>query len=315
MLPLLWNVPYQRNPFFTGREDTLTHLHNTLTAGKTAALTQPQAISGLGGIGKTQTAVEYAYRYSSEYQAVHWAKADSLEALISDFVSIAGLLDLPLKNEKDQNVVVNAVKRWLQSNNEWLLILDNVQVWDLVNNFIPTGSKGHILLTTRAQATGPIAENIEIEKMTTDEGASFLLRRAKLIDKATEEDHNKARELSEIMDGLPLALDQAGAYIEETQCGLSQYLDLYHKRRAELLKRRGGFATGHPESVTTTFSLSFEKVGQANFAAVELLHLCAFLHPDDIPEEIITEGAPELGPVLQPVAVDQIKLDEAIREL
>ena len=88
----IWNIPYQRNPFFTGREDILKYLHDTLTTDKTAALTQPQAITGLGGIGKTQTAVEYAYRYASEYQAVLWARADSREELLLDFMSIANLL-------------------------------------------------------------------------------------------------------------------------------------------------------------------------------------------------------------------------------
>src|SRR5438094_10608433 len=100
------------------------------------------------------------------------------------------------------------------------------------------------------------------------------------------------------MDGLPLALDQAGSYIEETKCGLSGYLELYQVRRTELLKRRGGSPFDHPESVTTTFSLSFEKVQQASLAAAELLKFLTFLYPDDIPEEIIRRGAPDLGPVL-----------------
>lgn len=98
--PSIWNVPHRRNPFFTGREDILKNLHTTLTEGKTATLTQPQAISGLGGIGKTQIAIEYAYRYGYEYRAVLWVKADSREVLISDLVSIADPLDLPEKNGK-----------------------------------------------------------------------------------------------------------------------------------------------------------------------------------------------------------------------
>jgi tetratricopeptide (TPR) repeat protein len=319
-LPSIWNVPYRRNPFFTGREDVLKHLHDTLASGKTAALTQPQAISGLGGIGKTQTAVEYAYRYGGEYQAVLWAKADSREALTSDFVSIAGLLDLPQKNEQDQNLVVNAVKHWLQSNNDWLLIFDNVEDWKIVNEYIPSTEKGHILLTTRDSITEPTAQNIEMAKMETVEGTLFLLYRAKTItlddslNKADQKDIDIAKKIVQMMDGLPLAIDQAGAYILETKCGLSSYLDRHEKRRAELLNRRGRHFSGHPESVTTTFSLSLEKVQQANPAAAELLWLCAFLHPDDISEEIITEGAPELDPVLHHVA-DPIKLDEAIGEL
>ena len=87
-----WNVPYRRNPFFTGREQLLEHLHDRLTVNKTAALTQAQAISGLGGIGKTQIALEYAYRHRDEYRTVLWATADSRESLILDFVAFANLL-------------------------------------------------------------------------------------------------------------------------------------------------------------------------------------------------------------------------------
>jgi signal recognition particle GTPase len=134
--PSIWNVHHRRNPFFTGREDILKNLHTTLTEGKTATLTQPQAISGLGGIGKTQVAIEYAYWYGYEYRAVLWVKADSREALISDFVSIADPLDLPEKNEQDQNRAVNAVKRWLQKHGNWLLILDNVEDLEIIDEFV-----------------------------------------------------------------------------------------------------------------------------------------------------------------------------------
>jgi hypothetical protein len=135
----LWNVPYRRNPYFTGREDLLTRLHALLHSGKTAALTQPQAISGLGGIGKTQTAVEYAYRSRDDYQAVLWASAASRETLISDFVALAALLQLPERDLADQGIVVAAVKRWLASNKGWLLVLDNADDLELAAEFMPPG--------------------------------------------------------------------------------------------------------------------------------------------------------------------------------
>src|SRR5207245_4244989 len=115
--------------------------------------------------------------------------------------------------------------------------------------------------------------------------------------------------------GLPLALDQAGAYVEETGCGLAGYLTRYQQRRTELLKTRGENTSDHPEPVATTWSLSFEKVEQANPAAADLLRLCAFLAPDAIPEEIVTEGAVELPLELQSLASDPFLLDAAVKEL
>ena len=319
---LFWNLPYRRNPFFTGREIVLKTLHDTLASGKRAALMQVQAISGLGGIGKTQTAVEYAYCYQQDYHAVLWARADSREVLISDFVAIASLLKLPEKDEQDQGRAVMAVKRWLQDSTNWLLILDNVEGLALAIDFLPAVNGGHTLLTTREQVTGTFAPQIKIDKMTLEEGALFLLRRVKLIapdaplDKVSRQDWANAEAIANILDGLPLALDQAGAYIETTACGISGYLRRYETRHDILLKRRGEIASyDHPEPVATTWSLSFEKVEKANAAAAELLRLCAFLHPDAIPEEVITEGAPELGPILEPIAADLIELDAAIGEL
>src|SRR6266571_4775331 len=317
----IWNVPYQRNLLFTGREDVLKKLYDALRAGKTAALAQPQAISGLGGIGKTQTAVEYAYRYKDDYTTILWIKAEIEGSIISDFVTIASLLDLPEKQEQDQHKIVESVKRWFQEHTGWLLILDNANDIALVQGFIPLGSKGHILLTTRAHATGRIAKRIEVEKMDPYEGAIFLLRRTKLLDPdapletAPRNEQDTVREIVKAMDGLPLALEQAGAYIEETECGLQGYLRLYREQGVQILKEYGELVSDHPEPVATTWSLSFDKVEQANPAAAELLRFCAFLAPDTIPEELFSESASELGPTLESVAFDPSRLNTAIREL
>lgn len=317
----LWTVPYRRNPFFTGREEVLSHLHDTLMAAKAAALTQIQAISGLGGIGKTQIAVEYAYRYREAYHSVLWVRAASPNALISDFVTLASLLHLPEQDEQDQNILVAAVKRWLAYHKEWLLIMDNADDLELAADFLPTGDNGHILLTTRTEATGGIAPSITIEKMERDEGTLLLLRRAKVLtpsaplEQASEKNRMQAELIAIEMDGLPLALNQAGAYIEETGCGLAGYLNLYHTHRKELLLRRSTLNTDHSEAVASTWALSFLKVQQADPAAADLLHLCAFLDPDSIPEEMITAGAVDLGSVLGPVVADAFKLNSTIEVL
>jgi tetratricopeptide (TPR) repeat protein len=166
-----------------------------------------------------------------------------------------------------------------------------------------------------------IARRVEIQKMGTEEGSLLVLRLAKCIiedaplEAATEADQGKAREIAMQLGGLPLALDQAGVYIEETSCGLSSYLELYRNHAPELLRRRGMPAFDYPGLVATTWALSFEKIEKVSPAAAELLRFCAFLHPDGIPEEKFIEGAPELGPVLGPVGSDAFGLNSSISEI
>jgi hypothetical protein len=318
-IPSIWHIPYRRNPFFTGRESVLEEVHRRLTTTKATALTQPQAISGLGGIGKTQIAVEYAYRFRNDYQYILWASAASRDTLLLDFVSLAGLLNLPEQQFPDQqNIIIAAVKHWLATCDSWLLILDNADDLTIIYDFLPPGTHGHILITTRAQTAGTLANSIEIQEMDQQEGMLLLLRRARrlapdaLLDQASEEDRATAEAIVAAMAGLPLALDQAGAFIEETQCSLSDYLHLYRTRQADVLQRRGSLETDYPDSVMTTWPLAFEKIQQGNPAAADLLRLFAFLDPDMIPENIITRGAIELGQKIQAIAAEPMKFNEAL---
>jgi tetratricopeptide (TPR) repeat protein len=316
----LWNVPYQRNRFFTGRERELGALYHALQAESAVALCHPLGISGLGGIGKTQTALEYAYRYAGEYKAVLWVRADSLPALTSSFVELARVLELPERYEQDQRIIVEAALRWLRQNSQWLLIFDNMDDPSIAEPFLPKAGPGHILFTTRAHAFGELAQRLEVQQMEPETGALLLLRRASilhlraLLEAATRIERDMACAISQELDGLPLALDQAGAYIKETPYPLSDYLSLYQQRRSDLLQTRGELNKDYPASVAATWSLSFEKMTRANAASAELLHLCAFLAPDAIPEEIFTTGALYLGKILAPVAADPLQLDRACQD-
>jgi tetratricopeptide (TPR) repeat protein len=322
-LPSIWNIPYPRNPVFTGREEILTRIESQLQAGQAMALSQPQAISGLGGIGKTQIVVEFAYQHHQNYQIIFWVLADNRESLVSGYIAFAGLLNLPEKDQQDQQIIIEAVKRWLQTHGSWLLILDNADDLAMVREFVPTVFGGHILLTTRAQSMGRLAKQIEVETMDQDVGALFLLRRAGLIAEdasldaasSSSADVILAYEICKELGGLPLALDQAGAYIEEIPCSLTEYLHLYRTQRTELLKERGGLVEDHREPVATTWSISFKKVEERNPAAADLLRMSAFVHPDAIPEEMITKGTTYFESPLREVSIDALLLNKAIAAL
>lgn len=232
--------PYRRNPFFTGREESLqrlrTHLVATGPGDSAAAITQAAGISGLGGVGKTQTALEYAYRYADSYRAVLWVQAEDATVLRQSLMGIAGKLGLPEASEADQDRVVVAVMRWLERELGWLLILDNVEDLGLVQQYVPMRHGGHVLLTTRLRALRKVARPLVLGLPFVEEAALLLLRRAGLVAPgvgltgASEIQREQAFELARELGCLPLALDQAGAYIEEVPSSLAGYLELYRER-------------------------------------------------------------------------------------
>jgi tetratricopeptide (TPR) repeat protein len=308
----VWNVEHPRNKFFTGREQVLEDLNRELVNSGNVAL------SGMGGVGKTQTAVEYAYRHRGEYNAVLWAKADGEDSLKAGLAALADKLGLPEKDETDRDKAVQAVTRWLRANDGWLLILDNADDLGLVSDLLRRETRGHVLLTTRAHATGEVGK-VEIKEMTPEEGTLFLLRRAKLIrledalGAATESDCAAAEELTREVGGLPLALDQAGAFIEEMSSSPAEYLELYRLEGEKLRRERGGLSADHAP-VTITFSLAFQKVEEASAAAADMIRACAFLAPDAIPEELFISGASQLGENLASASGGGVTLVKIIGE-
>jgi tetratricopeptide (TPR) repeat protein/transcriptional regulator with XRE-family HTH domain len=322
-----WGIPTRRNPFFTGRQDMLERLQAHLRTEPVVALTQTYALHGLGGVGKTQVALEYAYRYALQYQAIFWIAAETVEQIYTSLLKIAQILQLPGCNDQNQQGVISEVQRWLSTHSGWLLIWDNVEDLDLFARFLPASREGTILITTRSQALGTLAQGVDLGPMPQEEGMLLLLRRAKLL--SPQDSHQQVHQIGENqptelqaaeeivreLGGLPLALDQAGAYIEETGCSISDYLHLYQRQRAFLLNRRGAASTDHPHSVVSTLHIASQRVANEHPAAFELLCSCAFLAADAIPEEFFVEGASLLGSVLGQVAADPAQLDLALAAL
>ncbi|HMB06043.1 MAG TPA: SEFIR domain-containing protein, partial [Isosphaeraceae bacterium] len=297
--PVVWNVPYPRNPDFTGREAILAQLEAALAAGTPAAPTQ--AIAGLGGVGKTQTAVEYAYRHRDQYRAVLWVRADTETSLVSGYLELAKTLVLPEK-DADSNEVVAAVRRWLGREPGYLLILDNADDPALVKPYLPPDPRGHVLLTSRAHNFDVLGvrKPIGVPVMTPDEALEFLLKRTGREESLDSAEQDAARTLAEELGYLPLALEQAAAYMKEHEETFSVYLDVYREERLKLLDEMGPVAGEYPETVRTTWTRSFDAVAAASPASITLLRLSAFFAPDAIPYELILEGASELGEPLAP---------------
>src|SRR5437879_3511034 len=269
-----WSVPFPRNPFFTGREEILEALHAQLGGGQAIALTQSSALHGLGGVGKTQIALEYAYRHALEYSAVFWIEAEQVETVRASFLRLARLLQVPEYQQADQQQAITAVQRWLTTHPQWLLIWDNLEAMELLPHFLPPTRQGAVFITTRHQALGTLAYGLELSPMEQAEGVTFLLRLAKILDAGASSaslhplqvrnpsEYAGAEELVTTLGGLPLALDQAGAYIEETGCTISDYLHQYERQQRYFLERRGAFPTEHPQPVLSTLHLVCQQAAQ-----------------------------------------------------
>ncbi len=316
--PEIWNVFRRHTPFFTGRAQVLQQLSESFQLENEAGIVPSQALTGLGGMGKTQTAAEYAYRFRGNYRAVLWIRAETQENLLADFKTIAGLLKLPQEHVQDRMSLVQTMKEWFMSQSDWLLIFDNADNPALVDPFLPRAARGHLLLTTRAGAIVEQAQPLRLEPLEPEDGALCILRRAgilawnKLLQDAPAASVDAAHQLTHLMEGLPLALEQAGAYINDTECGVRRYLHLYQQYRSEIQHLRHGAVPDYPESVASAWRVSRSIVEQSNPAAAELLRLCAFLAPEAIPDELLAKSASALGPALESIAANPVALDQTI---
>lgn len=188
---------------------------------------------------------------------------------------------------------IEAVKEWLHNHDRWLLIFDTAENAAAIFSVVPRRYGGAILVTTRSQEADPHCKSIVMEVMSQSEGVTFLLRRTSDKEQAEHLPPPERAALSQLwatMGGLPLALDQAGAYIRIARCSFHEYLDLFRRHRKDLLAERGAQTPEHPNAVATTWNLSFQRLERETPAAAELLRLCAFLAPDAIPEQLIVWG-------------------------
>ena len=224
---------------------------------------------------------------------------DSKTDLDSGYRALAEVLGLPEKDAQDSNEVAGAVRRWLGREPGYLLVLDNADDPALVKSFLPTDPRGHVLLTSRAHNFDRlnIRRPIELPVLASDEALAFLLRRTDREEHLDPAERDAARDLAAELGYLPLALEQAAAYMVEHEEAFAVYLAAYRALRLKLLDEMGPVAGEYPETVRTTWKRSFGAVAAAAPAAIALLRLSAFFAPDAIPYELILEGTARYEPL------------------
>ena len=265
----VWELRGHRpDRYFTGRDDELGALYRALRGGSpTAAI---QVITGLGGIGKSRLAVEYAFRYGTAYELVWWIRAEDPATLRSDYVELAEALGLP-SGQDDQAVA--ALRQELRRRRDWLLIFDNAEEPDDLFRLLPDRHPGHVLITTRRREW-PHAETRNLGVLSAPAAVEYLQRRGKVADTGT------AGELADALGRLPLALAQAASVIADGMPA-SDYLGLLREQSPELFAE--GRIEDHHVTIDSIWRVSVDRLARRSSGAVALFRLAAFLNADAIP--------------------------------
>jgi len=288
-----------RPVFLAGREDLLAELEARL-AGDERGGPRVVALCGLGGAGKTSVAVDYAHRQLGRLGVVWQLPAEEPTALAAGFGELAAQLGVGTGDP------VAAVHTALARRDDWLLVFDNVPDPAAIAGLVPPAGGGQVVITSQ-YGYWPGGRGLDVPMLDREVAAGFLLERTG----ATEEDQ-AAGELADEVGGLPLALEQAAAYMQASGRSIASYLELFRKRRADLLSR--GEAAGYDKQVATTWSLAFAALGRDG-PAVRLLRLVACYAAEEIPLDLLLRPHPGLEATLGPLLDDDLARDEAIAGL
>ena len=313
---VLQNLPFAPNPLFTGRDTELEALRQGLQQRGTMAVTQTVAVHGLGGVGKTQLAVQYAWNHLREFDAVLWARADSSEALEADLAALAFVLRLPEAKQREQAVQSKAALNWLAEHERWLLIIDNADTEATaraVGQLLLPSLPGAVLITSRLSRWPINVSQLPLDLFSAEQAARYLLAR---VSEQRHEAGNEeqARKLAEELGYLPLALEQAGSFIVELKWTFERYQAAFREARPELLNYQAEGGTRYPASVAKTWSVGLEQLG---LLARILLRMAAWFAPDGIPRGIFSADNKLLSEVLngQTTVLTEVAIEKALGEL
>ncbi|MFB4273946.1 FxSxx-COOH system tetratricopeptide repeat protein [Nonomuraea sp. MTCD27] len=315
-MPPVWGRVPPRNRNFTGREALLSRLGKSMAGGATTAVVAhspvPQALHGLGGVGKTQLVTEYAWRFRSSYDVVWWIASDQPALVPATLAALAPELGLPSANVVGIDEAAVAVRKALQQGtpyDKWLLIFDNADEPESIKDFIPDGGPGRVLITSRNNRWTTTSESVAVDVFERDESLAFLRKRLE-----RELPRDEAHRLAEALGDLPLALEQAAALQLMTGMPTEEYIEALEEQTRPLLAL--GKATEYPHSMTAAWQLSVQAIEERMPEAATVLRCLAFFGPDPIPRDVFRRGnkvseATSMAPIL----ADPLLLNKAIGEL
>ena len=308
-LPLIWGDVPQRNPNFTGREELLDRLHRDLSHSRQTAVL-PHALHGMGGVGKSQVAIEYVHRHRSEYDLIWWVSAEQPGQILDSLTKLAQRLDLGVGPEA--NMAVPAVREALSTGQlaykHWLLVFDNAEAPDDVQRYFPTGGVGKILVTSRDLDWSRTTEVLEVDVFTRDESISFLRNRNAQLSV------RDADRLASALGDLPLAVEHAAAWQLATGMPPDEYLQLLENNRIELLDAAP--SPDYRRTVAVAWKVSLDRLREVNLGALQLLQICSFFAPEPISRNILAGSAiAPITPALDAILSDTFRLSRAIRDI
>jgi tetratricopeptide (TPR) repeat protein len=313
-------VPYERNPHFVGREKLLPALKQKFMDEIPGKHNHRIALHGIGGGGKTQCALEYAYSNKDFYERVYWISAVDQTSLFSGFQNIAKKAKMLVPKAGTPTEIAEAVLSALKRKSKWLIVYDNLDDFKIVSRLLPScGSEPHhVLITTRNQFTSQIpAEPFEIPVFDEDDSVEFLLSQTHLTTGNEPSDtlRHQAEEIVRELGYLPLAINQAAAFVREVTGDLSTYLEQYKSNRKEVHEWVVSGNQEYPYSVATTWSMCFQVLKQAHPRALRLLQLFSILNPDGIQLKFLRAGAHALQSELGSLILDLVQLAKSLIEL
>ncbi|MEV0161059.1 FxSxx-COOH system tetratricopeptide repeat protein [Nonomuraea fuscirosea] len=287
------------DPRFMGRDDTLADLYRGLRAGRPTSAVQ--VITGLGGLGKTQVAIEYAFRHSAAYDLVWWVRAEDPTTLRGDYAELASELGLPFE-QYDQAIA--ALRQLLRRRKNWLLIFDNAEDPDELLALLPERHTGHVLITSR-RSEWPHAELRHLNVLSLPAAVEYLQQWGGVSSADT------ARDLADALGCLPLALAQAASVIANGMAA-TDYLNQLHKQSPALFMQ--GRTGNHQETIASTWRVSFDRLANRSPAAVALFRLAAFLGAEAIPLDRIVP-VPGMPAELTQALTDPFRRTQATQAL